>query len=110
MLVTAVIWQPDRVRLLTNINHLKRPELRWTASNTDEDCLALARDDTGGGIMQWLSKIFCKDNFINLVIDEQNHRLRRKVMSMRKNINIFKQKHYMTKIYSSENVFVLIKD
>ena len=43
MLVTAAIWQPDRVRLLTNINHLKRPELRWTASNTDEDCLALAR-------------------------------------------------------------------
>ena len=57
MLVTAVIWQPDRVRLLTNINHLKRPELRWTASNTDEDCLALAR---AGGIMQWLSKISAK--------------------------------------------------
>ena len=60
MLVTAVIWQPDRVRLLTNINHLKRPELRWTASNTDEDCLALAPDDTGDGIMQWLSKISAK--------------------------------------------------
>ena len=80
MLVTAVIWQPDRVRLLTNINHLKRPELRWTASNTDEDCLALA----GDRIMQWLSKISAKDNFIKLLIDEQNQRLRKKVMSAQK--------------------------
>ena len=61
MLVTAVIWQPDRVRLLTNINHLKRPELRWTASNTDEACLALA----GDRIMQWLSKISAKTTLSN---------------------------------------------
>ena len=64
MLVTAVIWQPDRVRLLTNINHLKRPELRWTASNTDEDCLALA-GPTPGRIMQWLSKISAKTTLSN---------------------------------------------
>ena len=62
MLVTAVIWQPDRVRLLTNINHLKRSRLRWTASNTDEHGLALAGD---GEIMQGVSKISAKTTLSN---------------------------------------------
>ena len=96
MLVTAVIWQPDRVRLLTNINHLKRPELRWTASNTDEESLALARAvELCNGLAKFLQRQLY-----------QSGDWRAKSPSEEKGHEQAKNKYFLARTLYDQNIFI----